>query len=132
MKAWFTLAGGNLDARPWLPPTLWGLLIFLLTSIPNPPDPATLPVWSDKVIHVVLYGVFGALLARGTLRTTRTRLKAFAAAMFIVALVGAVDEWHQQFVPGRLADIEDWFADVSGGLAGAVLGVAWQRQELRS
>jgi VanZ family protein len=39
----------------------------------------------------------------------------------IAAAYGAFDEhW---FVPGRSADIRDWFADVSGVLIG--IGVCW-------
>ena len=33
----------------------------------------------------------------------------------------AVDEWTQQFVPGRSSDPRDWMADVIGASLGAIL-----------
>ena len=42
------------------------------------------------------------------------------ASLLAMALVGAVDEWHQCYTPGRSGgDPWDWTADVLGGAAGA-------------
>jgi len=38
-----------------------------------------------------------------------------------VALLGALDEWHQRIVPGRSADVFDWVADVVGAWLGVAL-----------
>jgi VanZ family protein len=32
----------------------------------------------------------------------------------LVALIGAADEIHQMFLPGRYAEMDDWLADVGG------------------
>jgi VanZ family protein len=44
--------------------------------------------------------------------------------------IAALDEWHQQFVPGRSASLGDWVADVAGAgiilLASGVL--SWRRE----
>ena len=34
---------------------------------------------------------------------------------------GALDEWHQGFVPGRDASVGDWVADSAGVILGLVL-----------
>ena len=47
-------------------------------------------------------------------------------AAFIFALVfGLSDEWHQSFVPGRMADGWDLLADAAGALLGAA-GYCWR------
>ena len=114
-----------------MPPVLWGLFIFLLSSIPNPQLPSTLPGWSDKVTHAALYAVFGALIVR-SLTTTRPPLTRIAVAVAIAASFGAIDEWHQRLIPGRSSDHRDWYADVSGSVAGSILAFAGLRREFRS
>lgn len=54
------------------------------------------------------------------------------ARMLAVALCGAVllgmlDEWHQGFLPGRNAGLDDLAADVLGALLGTAVLVARQR-----
>jgi VanZ family protein len=37
-------------------------------------------------------------------------------------LLGALDEYNQQFIPGRSGlSLEDWIADMSGAIAGVAL-----------
>jgi VanZ family protein len=33
-----------------------------------------------------------------------------------LTIFGAVDEWRQRWVPGRMPDVRDWIADVVGVL----------------
>jgi len=67
----------------------------------------------DKVVHFCYYGLMAVLLAHGLGR------RWFWIAFVIVPVVGALDEWHQFYVPGRDASVFDWLAD----LAGAGVGV---------
>lgn len=88
----------------------------------RPPLAAELQkVVSDFFLHVIEYGIFGALLARALERTAPAapRLRIVAAAFVLAALYGVSDEWHQSFVPGRSATAMDAAADAIGGLAGA-------------
>jgi VanZ family protein len=41
--------------------------------------------------------------------------------LIIGAGYGALDEWHQSFVPGRDANLGDWMADVVGVMLGLML-----------
>jgi len=34
---------------------------------------------------------------------------------------GALDEWHQSFVPGRDVSVADWGADIAGMIIGLLL-----------
>jgi len=44
------------------------------------------------------------------------------AVLFVLA-VGAVDEIHQHWIPGRSMAILDWMADILGGGTGAVFSL---------
>lgn len=79
---------------------------------------AWLPGWLalDKLIHAGLYAVLAALWLWA-------RPDKPWQALALASLYGAVDEWHQSWVPGRSADAWDWLADT----AGASLVLALQR-----
>lgn len=47
------------------------------------------------------------------------------------AVYGALDEWHQSFVPGRDADFLDWTADVAGAICALVLLKFMKQQILK-
>jgi VanZ family protein len=92
----------------WGPALLWGLLIFALSTR------STLPVeveaGVDKLVHFSAYLLLGAALSWGGVR----RRMAPLAVLALGAAYGGSDELHQLFVPGRSADVLDWFADVAG------------------
>jgi VanZ family protein len=72
----------------------------------------------DKVLHFIFYALFAALLLNAV-RDVTERWKAVLVAVAIAAAFAAVDEWHQQFVPGRMMDVRDWVADLGGATLGA-------------
>ncbi|MEY3896711.1 MAG: hypothetical protein RLZZ214_2231 [Verrucomicrobiota bacterium] len=58
------------------------------------------------------------LYRRGPERTDWAKL--ITTAVVVVALIGALDEYHQSFTPGRSGnDPFDWLADLLGATAGA-------------
>jgi hypothetical protein len=72
----------------------------------------------DKVAHVMAFAMIGGAsgLASGT-RGWRRTLYCVAGAV----LVGAMDEWHQFYLPGRHASLADLWADAAGGMLAATL-----------
>jgi VanZ family protein len=48
--------------------------------------------------------------------------------MLLVSALGAADEWHQQFIPGRRMDARDWLADTAGAVSGLSLVTALRRR----
>jgi VanZ family protein len=114
-----------LNVRRWAPPLAWAATIFLLTSIPSPQLSA--PRGSDKVAHALVYGILGALTARSLLAAPRRRSAWIAAALGLITY-GALDEFHQRFIPGRFADVGDWAADSAGAVAGLTLMAAFARR----
>jgi VanZ family protein len=102
----------------------WGVLFYLShQSRLNPPGPDLKHM--DKVYHAT-YFMIGGLCFFVWLRFRRPGLRWLTVAAITVAfcsLTGALDEFHQWFIPNRSAlDPGDWVADTVGGLIGAVLG----------
>ena len=86
-----------------------------------------LPDWTT---HGAGYAVLAVLacraLAGGLGRPVAVRVAVLA--VLISTVYGVTDEWHQSFVPGRVADPWDLVKDLAGAAAGA-LACAWPRRE---
>ena len=111
----------------WGPAVLWAAVLFFSSSRSDVPG-ASLFDWvpaGDKLVHLIAYGVLGALLARGR------RLQGHVPHAVLVltgAVYGASDEWHQSFVPGRQVSVLDWVADLCGVAAGYWLAYSFLTQ----
>lgn len=109
--------------RFWLPPALYLSLIFVLSSLSQPPIPAR---FSGDFLHYPEYFLLAFLLARaihaslGSVRPVASALLAFACS----ALWGVTDEFHQAFVPGRVPDLRDLTHDAVGAAVGTGLWLA--------
>lgn len=118
----------------WLPAAAYMLLIWALSSIPHPFKFDRVP-FQDKGMHFIEYGVLAALLAHavsGTWPAWRAR-RLFSIAWGVTVMWGLLDEIHQAYVPGRVADAIDLLADSIGGLAGAAayFAIAARRKRVR-
>ena len=105
----------------WLPPVLWALAIFAISSLPGPALPPLPAVNIDKLVHAAVYALLAALTARALLRTTRLGpVAVLLLASLAATAYGASDEFHQRFVAGRSSDPLDVLADAAGALLGAL------------
>lgn len=100
---------------------LWGGFLLLVTSWPRPPEIRAGGFPLDKLTHFGLYAVEGFLLVRavrwpGPARFSWGRVLAIVGTL---ALWGALDEAHQEWIPGRKMDAADLAADVAGAAVGA-------------
>jgi VanZ family protein len=112
-----------------LPPLLWAALILILTSIPGSHLPV-LPFRNfDKIVHLTIYGVLGWLTARAWANGSRISAVALAA-IALISCFGALDEWHQQFIPRRSTDLLDWTADTTGAAIGVMLAISSGRRRV--
>lgn len=64
------------------------------------------PPW-DKLAHATFFFTFAFVLKRFVGLPT-------AIVLTLTLLVGAADEFHQTFLPGRVAGVDDWIADAVG------------------
>ncbi len=69
--------------------------------------------------HVFVYGLLAAALLLALDRGWRWPRRDGWLAVLMALAYGAVDEWHQSWVPGRAAS----WADLAADLAGAVIAV---------
>lgn len=113
----------------WLPVAAYAALIALLSSTPQltPPGAGS---GTDKLAHLVEFGMMGGLLARAwaVSGVGNVRLRLLLALAF-GALFALFDERFQGLF-GRETSTADWVADVVGVTAGAALD-AWLRRERR-
>ena len=106
---------------------LWGIALWLLSDGPIPiregPDLPGL----DKILHLgYFFGGAGLLSAALYLhRCNRTGLswqRLVTTVVIALATVGALDEWHQSWIPERSGnDLGDWLSDLAGALTGALV-----------
>lgn len=96
----------------------WAGVIFYLSSLPGV-DVPPLFFGEDKLLHAVVFGILG-FFALGAMKTTGDGYRVFQPwlAVVLVVVYGALDEFHQHFVPGRTPDIHDLMADAVGGMLG--------------
>ncbi len=101
----------------WLPPILWMVLIFYLSSLESAriSDQKILNFLFFKSLHVVAYSslYFLTFRAFNTFKELSVK-KIFIIAFFISFLYAIVDELHQTFVPTREGKIRDVFIDLAG------------------
>jgi VanZ family protein len=98
--------------------------IFVLSEIEHPPGPP-FPA-ADKLVHLALYAVLGALLVRALARGRLARVTPgiLLAAVGISIAYGISDEIHQGYV-GREPDAADLAADAAGAALAAAAIRAW-------
>ncbi len=69
---------------------------------------------ADKVGHFVAYAILAALLYATGRLAFRPRVGFVVAVFALIAVYATLDEWLQNFVPRRTADLYDWLADLAG------------------
>lgn len=118
--------------RAGWPAAAWAALIAIASHHSRPVPVAPPFGHADKLVHAVVFGVLGGLAARGLVAVGKGGRRAFWGALAAASLYGAVDEWHQSFVPGRDPDPRDWAADAAGAAIGAAAVVGLPRRRSRA
>jgi len=98
--------------------TLW----FLSEATPTPKNGPEIPHF-DKIAH---FGYFmgGAIFLSGffSLKNRLSSKAILSVTTLTGAIVGALDEYHQTFTPGRTGnDPFDWLADFTGTIVGTLI-----------
>ncbi len=108
----------------WGPAVVLMMLIFLVSDISEPPQTSGL---SAANAHGIVYAVLGALMLRGVAggRWDRVTIRSTVGAVALTAAYGITDEWHQSFVPARMAELQDLMADTVGAVIGVMIVWAW-------
>jgi len=120
------------EMRYPVPLVVWALLIFIGSSIPAASFPNS-PIFTyDKALHAGVFFVFALLTERALRHHARYHFLALhsrSITLLIAIVYGALDEFHQWFVPGRIPDVFDLIADTAGAVL--FLIVLWLIQSKR-
>jgi VanZ family protein len=103
--------------RYQFPLLIWGVIIFILSSIETVPHFETPIITEDKLAHISIYFVFCWLSHRALFFQTKFPLlkwHSLVGAFLLTCLYGYLDEVHQLFVPGRTYDYYDMLANAIG------------------
>lgn len=102
------------DRRQFVWPVVVAALVVLASSRSTVAGPRIEGL--DKVVHFAVYGLLATLVCR-----LGRGWRAAVWSLLVVSAFGVTDEWHQSFVPGRLAEVADWVADTLGALVAVTL-----------
>lgn len=106
----------------YTPLIAYWLILFTATSLPANDLPSI--GLSDKINHLLAYFVLAILVYLALLLQRKSKFLfnyAPAATLVISLFYGIADELHQMLIPGRSAEVFDWFADATGVILGVLL-----------
>lgn len=108
----------------WLPVVIYMAGIFIVSGMSDPPAPSNVP---DASLHEAAYFGLTLVLIRALSRErwSGVTFTTLALAWVLAVTYGVTDEWHQSFVPNRVAEVRDLGADAIGAFAAAVVAGAW-------
>ncbi len=109
--------------RFWLPPVIWGILIFSVssTSVPQVSTVYTVDFTLHKLAHVFEYSMLGILIYRALIQENISRREAVVYSIIIAAFYGFTDEFHQSFTPHRTTRLRDVIIDTIGASGGILI-----------
>jgi VanZ family protein len=110
----------------WLPVVVWMGLIFFLSAQPDFPQPQAR--WLDQLLSIGAHMFLFGLLAVLWIRAIGQRHLAWPIALVLTVAYAFVDEFHQSFVPGRVADPLDLMWDLLGAVLALGLWTLWRRR----
>ncbi len=119
----------------WLSVTAIWLTVLCGLSSSSPSGISIPPIAHlDKIAHFGYFFV-GAILLSAYLFSRNPKNPPWRviipSVIIAIACIGALDEFHQSFTPGRNGnDPLDWLADVAGGTTGALTFMALLRRLL--
>lgn len=112
----------SLRLQYFLPPLVWMAFIFLLSSRSTVPQtPGVSSQIAAAAGHVVVYGILAILTARSLSHLTDRFTIVAGSAWALSVAYGISDEFHQSFVSGRYATVEDVLFDAAGAAIGMIL-----------
>ena len=89
------------------------MLVGMFVGGAQPIAVGLFPAPWDKLAHASFFFIFAFLLSRYVSLP-------IVSVIVLAMLVGAADEIHQSFLPGRVAGWDDWLADVVGAAMGLI------------
>jgi VanZ family protein len=109
----------------WLPVIIYAIIIFSASSIPGKAIPPIFK-YQDVVFHFTEYAFLSLFLSRALKAGGVLGHKRFYWVFILCLLYALSDEWHQSFVPGRVASLYDIVVDGLGAFVAGIIHL-WRR-----
>ena len=106
------------------PAILWGMFILVATLTPGKSLPSSSLFRFDKLIHIIIFGVFAWLVLRAYFLSVKEKSDTTNVYLIVGAatiLFGVAIEGMQQFIPDRGADRYDVIANTFGIIAAQLI-----------
>ena len=103
------------------------ILLVALGSVPGAADTMSAR-YGDKLLHTLAYSVMSVLYFHAY---RGSKLARSSGTLATIALLGALDETIQSFLPHRNASLADWCFDMASALL-IVLLLAWRTRTVSS
>ena len=106
------------------PAILWGMFILVATLTPGKSMPSSSLFRFDKLIHVVIFGVFAWLVLRAYFlsdKNSNNKTLIYLIVGISTILFGIAIEGIQQYIPDRGADRYDIIANTFGIIAAQII-----------
>ncbi len=120
LDAWSPLTTST--RRAWRAVIAWLAFQLTLTSLPGgllPSFGGTFRI--DWLAHWCMYFGLAFLVVR-VFRLAGWKLRLLLVAWVAISALGALDELHQLFIPGRDCEFGDWVMDTLGSGCGLLVG----------
>lgn len=100
-------------------------LIFVISSRPIPPEYVPRVRHFDKLLHVIAYGLLAMMCFRALWPNVEQPMPFWVLALGAVmtTVYGALEEFHQSFVPARECSLWDMAAN---GVGAALAAALWE------
>ena len=98
---------------------LWVGIIVFLSHQPGSDSDSVSSQWLSDIKNLMHFPVFGLLalwIWLGTRDWFNSNITAIISVLVFILVFGALDEWHQSFIPGRYATVSDVLNDFIGAL----------------
>lgn len=98
---------------------LYLIAIFVTSSIPGDEFPKVEFKFTDKFVHMAIFGVLFILFfysLKYQTKNVKLQKHSLKFSLLFTSLYGITDELHQYFIPNRSCEFADWVADVAGAL----------------
>ncbi len=104
--------------RIYGPAVVWGIFILIATLTPGKSLPGSSLFRFDKLIHIIIFGVFAWLVLRALYLSGKlvpdNRFRTYTLVGSLTILFGIGIELLQQLIPDRGADVNDVIANTTG------------------
>lgn len=112
----------------------WSIALALGMLLPSDSIPESKLLSNDKLVHLGVFLIYTLLWSfglHGLEARKGIKIKVLILALTISIVYGAILEFLQQFVPGRMTDIYDLLANTLGAVMGTIVFITFTKISLR-